>query len=133
MPAAVGGRGVHQHRVGRPRPARREQAHRVEVTRGDEVDVAPSRRRGQAGRHVPRREPDLARVGGRAERIVVEPEPAHQGERSQPVGLPQDLVNERAGIATPRGEKHLHTGAEAADGVGEGDLLEEAAHEVRVV
>jgi hypothetical protein len=82
---------------------------------------------------VPRREANLARVGRPGERVVVESEAAHQRERGQTVGLPQDLGHERSGITASRGEQHLHAGAEATDGVGERDLREGATHEARVV
>ena len=82
---------------------------------------------------MPRREADLARVDRRAERVVVEPEAAHQRERGQTVGLLQDLGHERSGITASRGEQHLHAGAEATDGGGERDLREGATHEAQVV
>ena len=115
---------MDQHRVGRPGPSRREQAHGVEVPRGNEVHVAARGRNGEPRGHVPRREADLARVGLGRERIVVEPEPSHDGERRQTVGLPQDLPEQRGGIAAARGEQDLHSRAKPADRVAQGHRLE---------
>jgi len=76
---------VDDDRVGFPRPARREDAHRVEVADGHEVHITSFLSVGEPGRVMPRREAELPRIDGRAERIVVEAEAAHEGERGQPV------------------------------------------------
>ena len=130
--APIGRRGVDEHGVGRPRAAGAEQGHRVEVARGDEVHVAPRLGLGQARRGMPRGPPQLSRVGRRREGIVVEPQPAHERERSEAVGLPHDLAQEGGGIAAARRQQHLHAGREPAHGIGQRGSREGARHRARV-
>jgi hypothetical protein len=78
---------------------------------------------------MPGREADLARVGGRRHGIVVEAQPAHEGERREAIGLREDLGDQRAGIAAARGEQHAHAGTQPAHRVRERGLLEAPGHE----
>jgi hypothetical protein len=93
---------VHEDGVGRPGAARGEERDGIEVPRGHEVDVAARVRGAQMGRVVPGGVADLARVRGRRERVVVEAQAAHQGERSEAIGLAEDLAQERARITAAR-------------------------------
>ena len=61
----------------------------------------------------------LPAIGGSGERVVVEAEPAHEGQRRQPVRLTHDLRDERARIPAPRLHEHAHARAESPDRIGE--------------